>query len=376
MRSFSKLDRLLLGLLALVLLSLFALAISLPLYGHDIAEHSKSAAIIAQAKDFSVYPLHGYKGVFTQAKHPPTVIGLWVWQYFFYLRDSYDQTLLGKLISPSVALLTCLALIGFAEKRRQTLAILGSIVLLCTPLMYTNVASSHVDINRGATYLGAALWLLLCLRSPSWPLAIMTGLAIGLAARVHLSSLVIGPLLATSYLAIAVFRKGFKWSALKSDVAICSLMALAALAVCGFDYVRMLYIYGKNVVSTEEGFSVVANSGINYRAYVEIVRNIHGIPQKIFNGLLKGFTDIELMGLTYWLALVGVLVLAIRRRFDTQLAVFMLQFLFFLILLALAVLFSFDLLLKNSRYYLMFQPFVAVLACAALEPLYEKNTEI
>lgn len=359
-----KLSKVLLVVLILLIISLFIITAFSPIFANDPLQYFLEGRYLYLEKDSSLYPFTSYlTGYYSQTRHPPFYSVLITWSYFF-LEDP-NITLFGRLISPFFIIYGALIFIAMSGAKHRSTALLSALATYGTPLVYMLVSVSHIDVFRLTTYLASACWIYMVSKKGKTSIAIVAGVAVGLSMRVHASAILLFPFLGVGYLIISQDK-------LSRKVVLSLFMILGMLLACGADYYRNIMVYGDIISGTEEVLDVYSIEGLNYGEYIDIRRDIDTIPSIILNGILKGFTDIGFFGFAYWLAGISIMMILRSRKFTKMELIYLFQVLLFYSVVLISVLLGKNFIIKNSRYFLMVQPFVAYFAAVGFYEIYKK----
>lgn len=355
-------EKFFISVLVLLLLSLFILAAVYPVYANDPVQYFLEGKYIYLDKDARLYPFVSYPtGYITHTRHPPFYTMLIVWSYLF--TSNPDVTLLGRLMAPWYAVCGAFLFLALFAGKKNVLGVLAALFTFGTPLVYHLVAIAHIDVFRVVTGLAAAVWVWLLLGEERKVTALIVGIAIGFAMRVHASSVLVYPFLMVVYfiLSSAAWRKRvWLWAG----------VTLGAFLVCGPDYLRNIFVYGDILSGTEEVQAVYSLDMMRYGDYVSISREVYTLKDKIVNGVLRGFSSFDFFGLSYVFALFGVFI-SLRRLRSIE-AIFLFQIGLFYCVVVSSVALGMNFIIKNPRYLLMVHPFVAYFAALFTVNAYEK----
>lgn len=358
----SRGEKLLFAVLVLLLLSLFAIAAAYPVYANDPVQYFLEGKYVYLEKDSSLYPFVSYHtGYMTHTRHPPFYTMLIVWSYLF--TSNPDVTLLGRLMAPWYAVYGAFLFLALFAGKKSALGVLAALFTFGTPLVYHLVVVAHIDVFRVVTALAAAAWVWLLIGDERKGMALVAGVAVGFAMRVHASSVLVYPFLMVAYFMLSSApwkERAWLWGAL----------TVGAFVVCGPDYLRNIFVYGDILSGTEEVQAVYSLDMMHYGDYVSISRGIYTLKEQIMNGILRGFSSYNFFGLSYVFGLLGIL-LSVRRLKKIEI-IFLSQIVLFYCVLVLSVVLGMNFIIKNPRYLLMIQPFVAYFAAVFTVKVYEK----
>ena len=363
-RKFKKIELVVASLIVLTNFIFICLFLVVPLNANDPLLYFEMARYIYETKDILIYPfqetyLTGYYG---PSWHPPSFHCLLVWSFMF--QGGTSSVLFGKIFTAYFSWVSCLLLFVSLYPKGGIVALMSALLLLFTPLYFSHVTISHIDAYRICCYLAASCWLIYFIENPAKRNAIMLGVLVGFAMRAHTFGLLALPFICIGVLLLCKVKFKFR---IESAL----LVILVSFLICGFDYGRVMLLSNSLIPGTEEAFGVYSLKHLEYQAFLEASRGIHSFQDIIWNGLLKGFSRIDLYGLSYWFMIGGVGVAISRKLKDSVTMVFGLQIVLYYMLVILTIAFDKSLLIKNSRYYLLIHPFVVYFSslciCTCLE---------
>lgn len=362
--SLNILEMLLLVIIIITNCSFLYLFYKIPLQANDPLLYFEISRYIYETKDVLVYPFQEpyFTGYYGPSWHPPSFHCLLVWSFMF--QGGTLSVLLGKIFSAYFALVSCLLLIVSLCSKGRIVALTSALLLLLTPLYFSHVLISHIDAYRISCFLAASCWLVYFIDNPSKKNAIMLGVLVGFAMRAHAFGLLALPFICIGVLLLSPAKFKFR---IESTLWV----VFVSFLICGFDYGRIMFLSNSLIPGTEEEFGVYSLKHLKYQDFLETSRGIHSFQNIIWNGLLKGFSRIDLYGLSYWLTIGGVWVVISRKLRDSVTMVFGLQIVLYYILVILTIAFGKSILIKNSRYFLLIHPFVVYFSslciCTCLE---------
>ncbi len=363
----SKVMLILLIIAFFLFFSLLLITLLTPVYANDPLQYFLEARYLLHEKDSSLYPFTQYvTGFYSQTRHPPFYSMLLTWSMLFIKNP--HLTLLGRIIAPFYVLYGSLVFLVFPKEKPRELWVVAALATFGTPLVYALCAVSHIDVFRMTTYLAAACWVYWCATRGNVRHAIATGLAVGLAMRVHTSAILLVPFLGLSFLILS--KDSWKNRLLLSFVMIASM-----LTICGFDYIRNILIYGNLVSGTEEALKIYSINGLNYDEYILISRDMNTLPTLLMNGMFAGLFNIDKFGLEYWFALYAFYKIVVSRKFSDLELVFLFQIALYYLMVVISVVLGMNFTVKNYRYSLMVHPFVAYFSAVGIYEIYKKITD-
>jgi hypothetical protein len=366
-------DRLGLSIISLVfwvpvVLLLGALAIinlAVPLYGNDSLEYAQAARKVFEMRDLGAYPFMDRNvtgGLITPWTHPPGYLGLLALGDF--VQGSANEARVIKLVAAAFVGLQVILVVAIAGRGRVLAGALAGLLLLIAPLYYAQAAESSIDAYRIATFSAAIASFWLMAKSPSLGASILAGVVAGLAAYSHsIGMLTLG-------FAIPLFVLIARGAPARSALAV--LIAVAVSLVFVVPHVmKNLSVFGSVLQDNVEVWTY-PELQIDERLAVE--RGISTFTDALMNGVLRAFTQTEFFGFQLLLLLAGLVAAAWGRltpssirRYATSpdlrsrpLSVSLIVLAGFLLFLILTWMAGSELAIKNARYMLTVQPFIAI----------------
>lgn len=339
------------GLLALVLLQ----ALTMPLMENDSIEYLAVAKHIFERGSLSAYPLTeaNGQGLYMPASHPPAYHLLLIWGFaWFGTMDFIHVRLLAVFVLAAFAMLFAY---GLRDGPRGSVLV-AMALLLCTPLFVSMVVSYHVDSIRMLAFLGAALSVARLIQRPTGRTALVTGFGIALAAFAH------------SIGVLAIAFGGLAWILLGpkgrfTDLRTPLIIGTVVVLVGGWHYLKNILIFG---VPLHDTLPIWEMPEIDFATELRYRRDLFVLSDRLIFGVFRGFSELPLFGLLFWLTL-GAFWFAWTRweRVPTTARVAIVWIGgYFTVALVMAMLGS-ELVIKNARYTMTIVP-LAVLIVAPL----------
>lgn len=333
-----------------------------PQFANDPLSYLTQGRFFAAERAGGIYPfLNHASGYYAHSQHPPFFSVLLSWAYLF--QGHTESSYFGKFITMHFVFCSLMAPHAFRFFKTVNFNVLFGLFLLGTPLMTSMVVVGHVDVIRSCVYLYGAVWAGLLFEGTSLGRLAAVGIALGFASRVHATCLVVPVFVLGAYVL-------FAWQPFLHKVKAASMVAAFVFLVSGWDYGYLMSLYGGLGLRTEEALSLYQIKSLHYGEYVKITRGIATLPDLVVNGLLRGFSSFTKYSLSYWFMLAGVLMNL--RGMASREKLFLAQVGFFFLLMAVTVSMGNVILVKNSRYLMMVQPFVAYFAVMFFESAYAK----
>jgi hypothetical protein len=338
------------------------LALFIPLIGHDPLEYAMDARLIHRDGSMAAYPFgtpDPATGFYAPSTHPAGYISLIVWSYM--LAGSDASFGLGHLIAPVFALHTAALLWALLARNRAgsgARPVIGALLLMTTPLFFTQTSLCHIDPLRIYTFTAALAWAAMF---PKFGLraAVPAGFAAGMALFSHSSGILILPFAAAALVVLP-------FGGLKKRVLAVVIVCCAAVFFGGGQYISNTLKHGGPVSDRTVG---ELSKQLSEDEYFSMIRGISSPAKKFVSGVLKGFSKIQSFLIAYFLALGAAAAFAwglakkrVRLFDDPCFTVFLLAALMFHALALLSVAAGSDIIIKNDRYHLTIQPAVCYLA--------------
>lgn len=341
-----------------------AVAAFQPVYSNDSLEYLTAARLVAANSDLNRYPfLDGSAtgGFLSPWTHPPSFITLNV--LAFWLQGSADLSGAARFIATYFVAAQALALCVFVDKGRRLAGPLAAAIMVATPVYFLLSLQAHVDSMRLAAFTTAAAAVWLAARRLTWGGAVIAGLAVGMSHFSHsIGFLTLG------FLAPLFFLASQGGLVLRSGVAavfcLISVMLVAPFAL------KNIAAYG--ALAQDMGL-VWSYPDIRFDESLAVERGIATLSDKLLYGMLQPLTKPELFGFAAAAlaiaALISVLRVGRRRLFQlVRDAEFRASAVFtslalvggFIAFLAITIATGTDLAIKNARYVLTIQPFIAL----------------
>lgn len=362
-----------------IVMTLVGLSIAMPLDENDALEYAGSARAIYNLGSAVSYPFldsnitGGYYGPWS---HALGYISLQVWG--FLIQGHAAEAGVIKLIAPFFALCTALVVWIWLGGARRTWAIWGAVVLLSTPLFYLSSSANQIDAIRLFAFFGAGMILPLAWGTQRIMPLVACGAVAGSALFTHSIGILAIPIVGLVLLLKSPF--GLRRSMRQATI-VCSV----AIALVSYRLVDNVILFGSPIADVG-AVPVYALPGLDWIGYFRESRDLGTPVERILYGLFAGLTRPNIYGLSYWL-LCAAIILYLRRgtsprsvrELTTKVwnwvrtsrdpaAVAGLILLIFGGMVITSVLVGIDAFIKNVRYLLTVQPYVALFSVAVLGP--------
>ncbi|MEZ4979960.1 MAG: hypothetical protein R2772_11800 [Chitinophagales bacterium] len=349
-----------------VIFLLFLNALIFPLTGNDSLEYAQVGRILFNEHNLSIYPVldsSSTRGFYAPWSHPPAYVVLHFWG--FLIQGSADYAGVIRFTAPYFLVATALTLAHFAGSIRSYAGCMAALVYVSTPMVFWGGLDGSVDPLRIATFFSAILAIYIFRHRDKWELSVLVLLLV-FALYSHSINILILPI----FLALFPLLRSGSWKSRLSYVAVIACISVLLTP----SYFKNIYLFG-NVVSDMP--DLWALDHLQYKEYFAIERGIDGIARKIVNGVLKGWSNLQLFGITYWLFLISTIawLLGKYKQFGKEikklhsrsytLDLSLMSFTLLIVIgfysgVILSVLLGLDILIKNARYLLVAQPFISL----------------
>ena len=358
--------------LALLFVISLLFVFMLPLTGNDPLQYVSVAEIVYEYKSFDKYPLiditleRGY----LPWTHPSSYVGLIVWSF---LLEGDTSNIHGmQLVSVIYFFYTVWVFYYLLHKKfNDVIASLSVILFFATPLYVYLVVISHIDILRIFSFFTTVVFMSTIRDRFNYRTTLLLGILVGLSLHTHSLSI----LTLVYSLFFIMFLMNFVWTKkIRMMVSLLGVSFIFVLFRYVENYVKFGYVLGdQNMVWKLQE--------LNYDFYVKISRDLLEPSNRVFNGILKGFTHVVELGFIHWILLgytfYVVYQLIIQKKSVLQTYIrfwnddFLLQMSVLIIVLwyMATVMFTFlgiDAFIKNSRYFLTIYPFVIYVVCVKI----------
>lgn len=350
---------------------LYFLLVFFPLLSNDPLEYMQAGRVMEQARSSRGYPFvdpavtGGFLAPWT---HPPSYPGLIALAFMI----QGDATIAGiaKLITPWFVVATLPSTAALAGSRRWSAGVLAALLLLGTPLYFDLAVIAHVDAIRIAGLVAAVLAATFAARQGTRGATVVAGLATGLAMFTHSTGAIMLPLVLLVFACVSLLRGRAVASVLGS-------MGLIAVLAVGLVLPQLIANYLAFGSLLQDSVKVSGLPNIHMTDYLQATRFLFTLWDKLVFGALAPLTAPRAFGFAGVLALIGFLVWLRRayralrsNRWSLRAAmaggeaalVPILVVAAFLGLAVLSVLAGSLLFIKNQRYLITIQPFVALVA--------------
>ena len=361
--------------LAVLLTCLVLIGSFVPLSSSDALAYAQAARIVAEARSVADYPFTdsaaagGFYGPWT---HLPGYVGLLSFGYM--LQGGAESAGVIRLVAAWFAFAGAAGVWRFAASASPAAGPLAAFLFLSTPLYFSSAAEAQIDAMRIFTFLAAFTCLHALVRRPSAALAVIVGFAVGLSHFSHSIGILTLPILLPLYAIVS----GRRVRPLLADAVLITAVGVV-LVLPG--WLRNLAVFGSLAA---DGTPVWAIPHIRFDEYLAVTRLLATPSERIFNGVLRGWTEPVFFGCTYWFLLAGAVAWAVwavtgRTRWRPRAAWrnrawlrpgpvgFSLWILAgFYGIVVLSVLLGTNAVIKNPRYVLTVQPFVCIAAAGMI----------
>lgn len=348
------------GLVALVLCVIgFLLLQGLvdPLVENDPLKHANVARMVVRDMSVEHYPYavaDPITGYYAAAVHPMGFHMIQVWLRL--LSGSAGEVWTIKTVTPFYLLCLSAAIFVAMRKFGTLTAWLAVAIFLAAPLIANVARINHIDIFRLYFFFAAFAFLARYLQDRLAGDLAHSAIGAGMALYAHAAGILFVPL------AIGVFAVAFAIPLKQRIIAVCVILAVAGL-IGGRQYVVNYQLYGSPVTSKE----LVWDEGyVQGSLHTEYTRNIITPYDKVVHGALRGFTQLNRFGFTYWLFVLTLIIGWRKILADRTAATFTLVIGGFGAGVLLSMLLGLDIIIKNPRYFLTIHPLMSAVAAIGL----------
>lgn len=381
MQSFDPLTSFIKALVFICILFSFIQATIAPLSEGDPLQYAAVARLIYENKTISLYPITstaGNGGIIASWTHPPLYMVSFVWSYLS--QGFSDQAGTSKFISPMFLLYSTLLVGQILSKKSKLASALGMLFLCTTPLYYSQTIAHAIDLMRIYTWLLVFAFLYEFLNHKSWRYPILMGYLLGMCLLSHSSGILALPIVAIIYL---VLSREFLLPRILKITVTCAIGCLIVLP----SYIVNIHKYGTPIQDSTPVWQV---KQMDFDNTTNALRDLATEKQKWLNGVLAGFSQNTYFGISYWILLLAVISLIIKSRNIhgfytaygnrnlTDICLYKVWIIPALVILGfygmciLSVILGKNIFIKNIRYLMTVQPFIAIIDAAFVATLYEQ----
>lgn len=374
--------------LIIYLRPILVLNLVLPVVSNDALDYFTAARLVFEQASLVNYPFidsnksGGFYGYWT---HPPGFTLLLAWSNF--LQDHSIFAGGGRITALWHYGALLFLIFAVAMRAGFTSAFAAVLFLLATPFFANNAISMHIDTTRIAIFTAAIASILVLLDSFSFKRLLLAGYIIGLAQFVHSIGILVLFLSIPAYFFLR--QLPWNWYGLSRRLfEVCALTTVCIIVVLP-DHLVNLQVYGTLIKDKPEVWEI---SHLDVRAHRDFVRMIATPSDMIFNGFLKGFTNVRQFSYTYWAFSFVVFLCSMLcyRRISkwvfnmknpkmvpfSDISVLALFFLGFYAIVLLSVFAGSDLIIKNTRYLATPHGLIAILFGFLVATLISDSVEI
>jgi hypothetical protein len=364
----SRIYYLFLTLVILAMGQLLLTQLFIPLSANDPLEYASVSRLIATLHSARDYPFMDRTltgGLYAGWTHPLGYAGLL--SYAFMLQGpAVENAGIIKFVAPYYVFAQAILIMAFAGWKRPLAGPVAAFILLATPIYFHLASQAHIDISRLATMTAAVVSVWLLAANGNLRHALIAILAIGMAQFSHSIGLLTLPLVIPLYLLIS-----------KSSWII-TIRNSALLIFGSLLFVALRLIINIKTIGAPLGDYVKIWTFPNIKAehHLQVVRHLESLYDKIINGMMSGWSSLEMFYIFHW-ALTGALVIAViyfRKQIMQPVSLVKNMFwknedpvfaaliiiMGFYAMLALTIMAGTELAIKNVRYTMTVQPLLAV----------------
>jgi len=376
-----RIEKFVLMIIVFLLILNFLLIVVIPNFFSDSLDYMHMAKIIAKNRDLSLYPMvssHTTRSLIASWTHPVGYMGVYVWTYLGSPVLNLNLSL--QITSYFYAVSLLLAFISFFDKKDILLSLLSCLLLMSTPLYFYQVYQASIDPIRCYTFCIALMFLTKIIQferesDNSFKNYLLLGFLLGMACFSHSIGFLSLPIACAIYFLLS--SQAF-------------LIKIRNITL--FCMIPILIIAPRFWVNYKTFHSLITDTSpvwglktIEYNPTLNIIRGLGTSFERIFYGLFKGFTKIKIFGVAYWIMIGGLVFFKFnfqawkKKDFyqSSNLFIFIsaLVVLCFYSMALVSFLLNMNLFIKNDRYILTMQPFVALVAGYMMYNFYQRYCE-
>ena len=335
----------------------------LSVYSNDALEYLTAARVSYERADLSGHPFidrnitGGFVGVWT---HPPAYVSLLTLAYFVQGSAAYAGA--AKFVSAYFLFAQTVLLLVFTDPGRRIAGPLAALICVATPVYFLLSFQGHIDSMRIAAFSAAMIATWRLSQGPNFERILTAGIAIGMSHFSHSLGIL------TLCFAVPLFVISARSNNLRS---------IGAMLVSALIGVTLWLPFGLRNVEVFGSFAQDSSPVWQIKKLLvaetlAIERGIATPMDKISNGILRSFTQPEYLGLSAWALTIVLIVVVLRigaseawKRCwsgsfrQSALGVSLIVLVGFYAFLGLSVLMGLDIAIKNFRYVMTPQPFIA-----------------
>jgi len=334
-----------------------------PLTSQDALGYATLSRLIHNYGNVEFYPsteADPQTGFYYPSSHPLAYPALIAWHYM--LQGTGEYAGLMKIIAPIYTIHCLLLLWHLLANRGRFAGPMAMLLFIGTPWVYRLTHICHIDPLRVYVFVLAFVWLRELLRRPGWAWTVLAGIAVGASMFSHSAGLLTLPFFAFIYFIMAHEK-------LAQRIVRIAAICVIAVALGGPRYIQNFIAAGSPVSDDTRVWSMPE---LGYKEYLRHDRGLVTQSERLFNGMLKGFTKLRYFGLTHWLCAAAVIFGLKRILTDGLSSAFLWVLILFYGLVAITFVIGMDLVIKNDRYFITVQPFIAYHGGLFLSHLYDK----
>ena len=351
---------------ALAIASIFSPIVILPVVGNDPCQYFYVAQHIFDARDFHMYPLidQNTNSGYLPWTHPAGYVSLLVWGLFFSHGTEYMY--LSKSVNPFYLFMTYYLLYELLKNHYgRFYGSLSALLLFSAPLYPMLAAQFHIDIFRIFFFFAPFVFLSALWETRQDKVFYLVTAALACGAYAHSIGLL--AIFFTGLLLLVCCKKTLQIK----NIVISSIALGAVLGPRYYqNYLHFGYIIGDKSI-------VWSLDTIHHSAFTAFSRHLDGTYNLVLNGFLKGFTDFESFGFSFFYPVCVLLLIVLRDGFRKQklshtlTSLFKDNPLFRICVIVLGIWYASTLFstllgkysfIKNSRYLLTIYPFVVYIS--------------
>lgn len=367
---FKKLNKCLLLSILLLFFCILILKLFNPNFNSDPLDYMHMAEVIAKDRNLDLYPMitaNSYRSMIASWTHPVGYIGIYIWTYLGSPFSNLDFSL--EITSFYYTVCIFLFYINLVSKEDINTGLLGFLFLITTPLFYYQVYQASIDPIRFYTFFVALSFISEILTIEQLKKAkilnyLFLGFLLAMSCFSHSFGILSLPIAGFIYFVLSTTPFYSKARNIFIFLAI-PVMIISPRLWVNFKTFHSI------IVDTSPVWNIPS---LDYDNTLNIIRGLGTPFERVFYGVFKGFTNITIFGFAYWMLLLGIFLLRsdfkkfikninqIHSSNSFYILISSMVIILFYSMVFLSLFLNINVFIKNDRYILSIQPFIALLA--------------
>lgn len=332
-----------------------------PLVENDMLKYVVAASEIHARHSFLIYPFVKPigTGMYVPGAHPPAYLSSLVWGLMI---SSHGSMLPVKVIALFYSCAIVLALWGACYPVSRMGAFVAAVLLMATPVFYTQSSSHSIDMIRVYPLLVTVFFVMIT-RPKSVRMAALAGGCAGLALFSHTLGILVFPFACT-----VVFLCADADVSRRLQLAVC--VSCVAFVVGGWQFIYNCMTIGVPFVTRSPLIGLLPL--LDMQEHYHLAKGLAGVGGYLRNGYLSGWLKPFVFGFTYWMLFLGFISFKLEpvaRFWVFVMSAIVVEFLAFMVVVAVT---GDALNFAHYRYYLTVQPFVCGVGGVSLVAVFNK----